>query len=57
MIEHHLGKRVFQPALKDSVRYVEAVTQGRPITDLEPKSEQTEAFRKIGREVVNAQEL
>jgi chromosome partitioning protein len=57
MIENHLGKRVLRPVLKDSVRYVEAVTRGRPITDLAPKSEQAEAFRQIGREVVNAQKL
>lgn len=58
MIEQHLGKRVFQPVLKDSVKYVESVTRGRPITDLAPKSEQAEAFRQIVKEVVtNAQKL
>jgi len=58
MIESHLGKRVFQPVLKDSVKYVESVTRGRPITDLAPKSEQAEAFRQIVKEVVtNAQKL
>jgi chromosome partitioning protein len=57
MIENHLGERVFSQVLKDSVRYVEAVTLGKPITYLAPKSEQAEIFRQIGKEVLNAQEL
>jgi len=57
MIERHLGERVFRDVLKDSVLYVEAVTVGKPITCHAPKSEQAEAFRNIGREVLNAQDL
>jgi chromosome partitioning protein len=57
MIERHLGERVFREILKDSVLYVEAVTLGKPITHFSPKSEQAEAFRNIGREVLNAQSL
>ena len=57
MIENHLGERVFRQVLKDSVRYVEAVTLGKPITYLAPKSEQAEVFRQIGKEVLNVQEL
>ncbi len=57
MIERHLGERVFKQVLKDSVRYVEAVTRGRPITEFAPKSEQAEVFRQIGKEIVNAQKL
>jgi chromosome partitioning protein len=57
MIERHLGERVFREILKDSVRYVEAVTLGKPITYLAPKSEQAEAFRQISREVINGQEF
>ena len=56
-IEHHLGEKVFRQVLKDSVKYVEAVTLGKPITYLAPKSEQAEAFRQIGKEVLNAQNL
>ncbi|MDY6839489.1 MAG: ParA family protein [Thermodesulfobacteriota bacterium] len=57
MIERHLGERVFKQVLKDSVRYVEAVTLGKPITYLAPKSEQAETFRQMGKEVMNVQEL
>jgi chromosome partitioning protein len=57
MIERHLGERVFRQVLKDSVTYVEAVTLGRPITYFAPRSEQAEAFRNIGREVLRVQEL
>ena len=57
MIERHLGEKVFRQVLKDSVIYVEAVTLGRPITHFAPKSEQAEAFREIGREVLGVQEL
>ena len=57
MIEQHLGKKVFSHVLKDSVMYVEAVTLGKPITYLAPKSEQAEAFRQIGKEVLNVQDL
>jgi chromosome partitioning protein len=53
MIENHLGEKVFKQVLKDSVKYVEAVTLGKPITYLAPNSEQAEAFRQIGREVLN----
>ncbi len=53
MIEGHLGERIFKQVLKDSVRYVEAVTLGKPITYLAPKSEQAQTFRQIGREVLN----
>ena len=51
MIEQHLGEKVFRQVLRDSVMYVEAVTLGKPITHLTPKSEQAESFKKIGREV------
>ena len=54
MIEQHLGEMVFRQVLKDSVMYVESVTLGRPITDFAPKSEHADAFRKIGKEVLNA---
>jgi chromosome partitioning protein len=57
MIERHLGEKVFKQTLKDSVKYVEAVTLGKPITYLAPKSEQAEDFRQIVREVLNDQEL
>jgi chromosome partitioning protein len=53
IIEKHLGEKVFKRALKDSVKYVEAVTTGKPITFLAPKSEQAEAFRELGKEVIN----
>ena len=53
MIENHLGGLVFGQVLKDSVRYVESVTLGRPITHLAPKSEQAEAFWHLGLEVLN----
>jgi len=53
IIEKHLGGKVFKQALKDSVKYVESVTTGKPITYLAPKSEQAEAFREISREVLN----
>jgi chromosome partitioning protein len=53
IIEKHLGEKVFKQALKDSVKYVEAVTTGKPITFLAPKSEQAEAFRELGKEVIN----
>jgi len=57
MIERHLGEKVFNLVLKDSVVYVEAVTLGKPITYFAPRSEQAEAFRHIGREVLNVQDL
>lgn len=57
MIERHLGKKVFKETLKDSVKYVEAVTLGKPITYLSPKSEQAEAFRNISKEVLYGQRL
>ena len=57
MIERHLGERVFKQILKDSVKYVEAVTLGKPITHLAPKSEQAEAFRQISREILYGQKL
>ena len=53
MIEKHLDEKVFRQVLKDSVAYVEAVTLGKPITYLSPKSEHAEAFRRIGKEVLN----
>jgi chromosome partitioning protein len=53
MIENHLGEKVFRQVLKDSVMYVEAVTLGKPITYFSPKSEHAEAFRQIGKEVLN----
>ena len=53
MIENHLGKLVFSQVLKDSVLYVESVTLGRPITHLAPKSEQAEAFERLGAEVLD----
>jgi chromosome partitioning protein len=53
IIEIRLGEKVFKQALKDSVKYVEAVTTGKPITFLAPKSEQAKAFREIGKEVLN----
>ena len=53
IIEKYLGEKVFKQALKDSVKYVEAVTTGKPITYLAPKSEQAEAFRELGKEVLN----
>lgn len=53
MIEGHLGERVFKQVLKDSVRYVEAVTLGKPITYLAPKSEQAQTFRQIAKEVLH----
>jgi chromosome partitioning protein len=57
MIEKHLQEKVFKPVLKDSVKYVEAVTLKKPITYLAPKSEQADAFRQIGKEVLNVQNL
>jgi chromosome partitioning protein len=57
MIEKHLQEKVFKQVLKDSVKYVEAVTLKRPITDLAPKSEQAEAFRQISKEILNVQNL
>jgi chromosome partitioning protein len=53
MIVNHLGDKVYRQVLKDSVRYVEAVTLGKPITYFAPKSEQAEAFRNIGKEILN----
>lgn len=53
IIEKHLGEKVFRQILKDSVAYVEAVTLGKPITHFAPNSEHGEAFRQIGKEVVN----
>jgi len=57
MIERHLGKKVFKQTLKDSVKYVEAVTLGKPITYLSPRSEQAQAFRDIGKEILHGQGL
>lgn len=54
MIEKHLGERVFKHVIKDSVKYVESVTLGKPITDLSPKSEQSIVFRKLRKEVLDA---
>jgi len=54
MIEKHLGEMVFNQVLKDSVLYVESVTLGKPITYFAPKSEHADAFRQIGKEVLNA---
>jgi len=53
MIEKHLGEKVFRQVLKDSVMYVESVTLGKPITLFAPKSEHAEAFRQIGKEVLD----
>lgn len=53
MIENHLGDKLFRQVIKDSVRYVEAVTLGEPITYFLPKSEHAEAFREIGKEILN----
>ena len=53
MIEKHLSEMVFSQVLKDSVLYVESVTLGKPITYFAPKSEHAEAFRQIGKEVLN----
>ena len=57
MIENHLEGKVFRQVLKDSVRYVESVTLGKPITQLCPKSDQAKALRQIAKEVLNAQRL
>jgi len=53
MIQKHLGQKVFKQTLKDSVKYVESVTLGKPITHFAKKSEQAEAFRQIAKEVLN----
>jgi chromosome partitioning protein len=53
MIIEQLGGKVFPQVLKDAVLYVEAVTLGRPVTDLAPKSEHAEAFREIAKVVMN----
>ncbi|MGB5985100.1 MAG: ParA family protein [Desulfobacterales bacterium] len=53
MIQNHLGKGVFDQVLKDAVVYVEAVTLGKPVTLLAPKSEHAEAFRQLGRKVIH----
>jgi len=53
MIEKHLGEMVFNQVLKDSVLYVESVTLGKPITYFAPKSEHADAFRQIGKKVLN----
>jgi len=53
MIQENLKDRVFKPVLKDAVVYVEAVTLGKPVTSLSPKSEHAEAFRQIGRQVMH----
>jgi chromosome partitioning protein len=53
MIEKHLGEMVFKQVLKDSVLFVESVTLGKPITYFAPKSEHADAFRQIGKEVLN----
>ena len=53
MIEKHLGEMVFKQVLKDSVLYVESVTLGKPITYFAPKSEHAEAFRQIGKDVLD----
>jgi len=54
MIENYLGEKVFRQVLKDSVMYVESVTLGKPITFFAPKSEHAQAFREIGKEVLDA---
>ncbi len=54
MIEKHLGTLVFGQVLKDLVMFVESVTLGKPITFFAPKSEHADAFRRIGKEVLNA---
>ena len=57
MIERHLGEKASSHVLKDSVKYVEAVTLGKPITYLAPNSDQAAVFRQIGKEVLNAKRL
>lgn len=45
------GTKVFRTEIKNSVKYLEAVTQGKPISHYQPKSEQAEAYRNLFREI------
>jgi len=51
MIRKKFGPHVFQTEIENSVRYLEAITQGTPITSYEPKSEQAEAYRRLFKEI------
>ncbi|MBA7559446.1 ParA family protein [Candidatus Atribacteria bacterium 1244-E10-H5-B2] len=45
--------KVFKVELKNSVKYAEAATLKRPITNYLPSSEQAETYRKLAQEIIN----
>lgn len=45
------GTKVFRTEIRNSAKYLEAVTQGKPICYYQPKSEQAEAYRNLFREI------
>jgi ParB/RepB/Spo0J family partition protein len=51
MIRKKFGPHVFQTEIINSVRYLEAIAQGTPITFYEPKSEQAEAYGRLFKEI------
>jgi chromosome partitioning protein len=45
------GTKVFRTEIRNSAKYLEAVTQGKPISYYQPKSEQAEAYRSLFKEI------
>lgn len=51
MMRKKFGSYVFKTEIKNSVRYLEAITQRTPITLHQPKSDQAEAYRRLFDEI------
>ena len=51
MVRQKFATKVFQTEIRNSTKYLEAVTQGKPINYYQPKSEQAEAYRSLFREI------
>ncbi len=51
MVRNKFAAKVFQTEIRNSTRYLEAITQGKPINYYQPKSEQADAYRNLFREI------
>lgn len=51
MVRDKFGTKVFQTEIRNSAKYLEAITQGKPINYYQPKSEQADAYRNLFKEI------
>ncbi len=51
MIRKKFGPHVFRTEIRDSSRYLDAMTQGTPITFHQPESEEADTYRRLFKEI------